>query len=260
MRPSGWRMGRAPLCHDGRVPPRLPSLRTPPIAFAHRGARAHAPENTIEAFHLAQRLGATGLESDVWLTADGVAVLDHDGIVGGRLRRTSIDKLDRAELPDVDPDAGRALRRRAAPSYELSLDVKDVAAIDAVIAAAEQAGPGALGPAVALPLGPRRADRRGASGGATCGWCTPPGWAASIGGPERHAADLARLGIDAVNLHHSEWSGGFVTLYHRFEVLAFGWDAQFDRIMVDLLGMGIDAIYSDHVDLLVAAVDRHTPI
>ncbi|MGA1075335.1 MAG: glycerophosphodiester phosphodiesterase, partial [Ilumatobacteraceae bacterium] len=58
---------------------RLPSLLDPPIMFAHRGARAHAPENTIEAFQLALRLGATGLESDAWLTADGVVVLDHDG-------------------------------------------------------------------------------------------------------------------------------------------------------------------------------------
>ena len=32
------------------VPPRIPSLRTPPIGFAHRGARAHAVENTLEAF------------------------------------------------------------------------------------------------------------------------------------------------------------------------------------------------------------------
>ncbi|MDQ1372669.1 MAG: glycerophosphoryl diester phosphodiesterase, partial [Actinomycetota bacterium] len=55
-----------------------PLLR-PPIGFAHRGARAHAPENTLEAFQLALKLGATGLESDVWLTHDGVPVLDHDG-------------------------------------------------------------------------------------------------------------------------------------------------------------------------------------
>ncbi len=113
MRRTGSRMG---LCHDDPVPPRLPSLRTPPIAFAHRGARAHAPENTIEAFRLAQRLGATGLESDVWLTADGVAVLDHDGVVGGRLRRTAIDKVAHAALPKSHPDAVRALRRRAAPT------------------------------------------------------------------------------------------------------------------------------------------------
>ena len=65
------------------MPTRLPSLQHPPIGFAHRGARAHAPENTIEAFTLALRLGATGLESDVWSTADGEAVLDHDGVIGG---------------------------------------------------------------------------------------------------------------------------------------------------------------------------------
>src|SRR5882672_12730752 len=76
--------------------PSLPSLRVPPIAFGHRGARAHAPENTLESFRLALRLGATGLESDVWLTSDGVAVLDHDGVVGNRLRRRPIASVTRS--------------------------------------------------------------------------------------------------------------------------------------------------------------------
>jgi glycerophosphoryl diester phosphodiesterase len=244
-----------PDAYDWPVPPRLPSLRTPPIAFAHRGARAHAPENTIEAFELARRLGATGLESDVWLTADGVAVLDHDGVVGGRLRRTPIDQLTRSALPDSIPSMPE-LYAACGTGFELSLDVKDVAAVDRVVEAAHAAGDDALG---RLWL---------------CHWelDTLASWrdrwpevrlvhSTRMGrlelGAERHAADLARLGIDAVNLHHTEWTGGFVALYHRFEVLAFGWDAQFDRIMADLLGMGIDAIYSDHVDLLVAAVDRH---
>ena len=67
----------------------MDSLLHPPIGFAHRGGRAHAPENTLEAFVLARRLGAPGLESDVWATSDGVAVLDHDGLVraGPRRRR-----------------------------------------------------------------------------------------------------------------------------------------------------------------------------
>ena len=64
------------------MPTRVPAAVRPPLAFAHRGARAHAPENTLAAFTLALRLGATGLESDVWVTADGEAVLDHDGLVG----------------------------------------------------------------------------------------------------------------------------------------------------------------------------------
>src|SRR5512135_1359533 len=81
------------------VAPRLPSLLTPPVGFAHRGARAHAPENTLEAFALALRLGATGLESDVWLTADGRAVLDHGGFAGGRLRPRPIAQVARDDLP-----------------------------------------------------------------------------------------------------------------------------------------------------------------
>ena len=52
---------------------------SPPVLFAHRGAKAHAPDNTLEAFELAVKLGATGLETDAWCTRDGEVVLDHDG-------------------------------------------------------------------------------------------------------------------------------------------------------------------------------------
>src|SRR3954451_21035041 len=97
MRRTWSRMG---LCHDDPMPPRLPSLRRPPISFAHRGARAHAPENTIEAFALALRLRATGRGRDVWLTCDGVAVLAHDRQVGRRPRRSAIASMGRARLPD----------------------------------------------------------------------------------------------------------------------------------------------------------------
>jgi glycerophosphoryl diester phosphodiesterase len=44
----------------------------------HRGARGLAPENTLAAFERALDLGVTTLESDVHLSADGVAVLHHD--------------------------------------------------------------------------------------------------------------------------------------------------------------------------------------
>ncbi|MEZ5137941.1 MAG: hypothetical protein R2711_03985 [Acidimicrobiales bacterium] len=44
-------------------------------------------------------------------------------------------------------------------------------------------------------------------------------------GIERRAARLQELGIDALNLHHSDWSGGHTTLVHRFGRIAFGWDA-----------------------------------
>jgi len=75
-------------------------------------------------------------------------------------------------------------------------------------------------------------------------------------GAEQRAAALARTGIDAVNLHHSEWSGGLTALFHRFEILCFGWDAQHGRILDELLDCGVDAVYSDHVDRMVEALKR----
>ena len=41
-------------------------------------------------------------------------------------------------------------------------------------------------------------------------------------GPERRAATLAAEGIDAINLHHTDWTGGLTTLFHRFERVALG--------------------------------------
>lgn len=58
----------------------LNTLPTPCI-LAHRGASAHAPENTLAAFELAVEQGADGLELDVKLTADGRVVVIHDPTV-----------------------------------------------------------------------------------------------------------------------------------------------------------------------------------
>ncbi len=48
------------------------------LIIAHRGASAHAPENTLPAFRLAERAGADAIELDVRLTSDGVPVVIHD--------------------------------------------------------------------------------------------------------------------------------------------------------------------------------------
>src|SRR4051812_4561155 len=115
---------RAPVRHDCGVAPLIPSKLPRPIGFAHRGARAHAPENTLEAFELALKLGARALESDVWLPADGVAVLDHDGLVGGRMRRRPIAEVARADLPDHIPTLAEVYAALGT-SFDLSLDLKD---------------------------------------------------------------------------------------------------------------------------------------
>ena len=52
-----------------------------PVIFAHRGASAHAPENTLAAFELALAQDADAIELDVKLSADGYAVVIHDSTV-----------------------------------------------------------------------------------------------------------------------------------------------------------------------------------
>lgn len=46
--------------------------------WAHRGASAYAPENTLEAFKLAAGQGADGVELDVQLSRDNELVVAHD--------------------------------------------------------------------------------------------------------------------------------------------------------------------------------------
>jgi glycerophosphoryl diester phosphodiesterase len=66
-----------------------------PVIFAHRGASAYAPENTLAAFQLALQQGARAIEFDVKLTADGQVVVIHDQTVNRTTDGT--DKV--AQLP-----------------------------------------------------------------------------------------------------------------------------------------------------------------
>jgi len=48
------------------------------VVCAHRGASAHLPDNSVEAFQAAIDLGADAIEADLRRTADGRLVLEHD--------------------------------------------------------------------------------------------------------------------------------------------------------------------------------------
>lgn len=81
-----------------------------PIIFAHRGASAYAPENTLAAFELALRQGADAIELDTKLTADGHVVVIHDQTIdrttpkSGKVREIhlqDIRKLDAGSHFDI---------------------------------------------------------------------------------------------------------------------------------------------------------------
>ena len=218
-----------------------------PILFAHRGGRAHAPENTLAAFRLAVRLGATGLESDVWCTLDGTPVLHHDGRVGRRPRRRLISSLDAAELPDDLPTLADLLTE-IDTDLPVSLDVKDpVAAAPTIRLTAEFGGTARLWlchPDHALLASWRDLDSR-------VRLVHSSSVNRIVTSLERHAVDLAASGVDGINLPESDWSTGLVALFRRFGLACFGWDAQHRRQIDRLVSLELDAIYGDHVDRLV---------
>jgi glycerophosphoryl diester phosphodiesterase len=74
-----------------------------PRLFAHRGASARAPENTLEAFRLAREQGASYLELDVHLSADSELVVIHDCSVSRTTgRRGRVENMSLAEIRKLD--------------------------------------------------------------------------------------------------------------------------------------------------------------
>jgi glycerophosphoryl diester phosphodiesterase len=197
------------------------------------------------AFRLALSMGATGIETDVWMTADGVPVLHHDGSI----RRRPIGRTPTRDLPSWLPTL-QDLYDGCGIDFDVSLDLKDGRSAAAAVEVARSAGHdpsrlwlcgGVQGPLswravdedVRLVAGvdPRRA----------------PSWSDLL--------DRLRAGgIDAVNVRRRRWSRALVDSVHDAGLLAFGWDAQSTRRIRALVALGCDAIYSDHVDRLVAVL------
>jgi glycerophosphoryl diester phosphodiesterase len=219
----------------------------PPFAFAHRGApRPWVRENTLTAFRHALASGVQGLESDVWRSADGVAILDHDGLIGLRPWRKPIPTLPRASAPRRMPTLEQ-LFTECGTDFQLSLDIKHPEAAAAVVAVTRAAG---------------AADRT---------WlCGPTNlvrqWRREFGddvrlvdssrrefvpeGVRERVRALAAAGVDALNMRQDEWTAADVASAHQAGVLAFGWDVNRRRDLSRLIGFGCDAVYSDSIRLL----------
>ena len=75
--------------------------------YAHRGASAEFPENTLAAFRWALELGVGCIELDVHLSADGVPVVIHDQTVDRTTDGSgAVHELTVAELQALDAGGG----------------------------------------------------------------------------------------------------------------------------------------------------------
>ena len=114
--------------------------------IGHRGASGSFPENTILAFQQALQHGADSVEFDVRLTADGVPVVIHDATVD---RTTDglgcLSELPLAAVRELDAGRGERIPTLAEVLESIGeapmiVEVKDVAAGPAVLAAIDAAG------------------------------------------------------------------------------------------------------------------------
>lgn len=136
------------------VPRHQPALPFPkphgrPACIAHRGAQAHATQNTLRAYEIAADLGADMWEIDLRLTADGVPVSCHDASTGPvfgtdlQIAETPFDDL-RAAVPGV-PTLAEILTLAKARGCGLYIELKAPGAGPAALPLLQGFGAAALG-------------------------------------------------------------------------------------------------------------------
>jgi glycerophosphoryl diester phosphodiesterase len=77
----------------------------------HRGARGHAPENTLPSFELAVSMGVDTLELDVGVTRDAVVVIHHDRSLNPDVARAADGKWVPAPAPLIKDLSFHELQR-----------------------------------------------------------------------------------------------------------------------------------------------------
>lgn len=95
------------------------------VIYGHRGASGYAPENTLEAFELAAKMGAAGVELDVHLSKDGELIVAHDEAIdrvangSGLIREMTTAELKKFRFNKTHPEYENATVPTLREVYEL---------------------------------------------------------------------------------------------------------------------------------------------
>src|SRR5262245_43520035 len=266
-------------------------LDTPgPLAFAHRGGAAHAPENSWRAFEHAVSLGYRYLETDLQATADGVLVAFHDKTLtricgqDGRVCRLSHAELSAARIGGTEPIPVLEDVLTAWPDVRFNLDVKDAPAIAPLPEVLRRTNAWDRVCVVSFSASRLRATRR-ALGRPVCMAASPLGTAmVRLGGP-RGRRDrsgpgqrgprqpvpprqrwsltdwLARTGVRCVQVPASMATPSFLRRAQRRGLQVHAWAVNDRPAMDRLLDRGVDGIMTDETvalrDVLAARHQWH---
>jgi glycerophosphoryl diester phosphodiesterase len=241
-----------------------------PRIIAHRGLATEAPENTLLAFLRALNAGATHLETDVHVSADGVAVISHDpdlSRVAGRAVR--IEQLTMAELRRIDLGEGQSFvsladALDALPDVLFNIDIKsdeagvpaarailDARAEHRVLIASFSSRRALLAAALIPDVARSASSRRVALAvlGARLGWKT--------------LVLRATSGIDAVQLPERYRFVRLVTArsvrgMHEAGVEVHVWTVNDPEAMRRLLDAGVDGLITDRTDVAREVIGRRS--
>lgn len=253
-----------------------------PTVLGHRGAAGDAPENTLVSFARALEVGAHILESDVHVTADGVAVLAHDPRVDRICNGSgAIEDLPVAALQELDagarfsPDGGASFPFRdqglviptleaafaTFPEARFNLEVKHAGAVAPTVELVEKFGRADITLLVAGEtdiMASLRAElaRRHVS----------PALSASVG--DVLAFVQAALsgaapdpGVMALQIP-AEFAGGplitpeLVAHAHAHGVWIHAWTINEEAEMARLLDLGVDGLVTDFPERMVRLLAR----
>lgn len=251
-----------------------PFLEQPgPIAFAHRGGRGQAPENTLPAFEAAVALGYGFLETDVHLTRDGVLSVFHDARLDRVTDRTGvIAELDVADVEAADAgysfsaDGGRTFPFRGRgvrvprleelltrwPSARINIDPKADRCVVPLVELIERLG--AWHRVCIGSFSDRRLARiRALSGRRACTSMGPNAvrlaWGTSVAGwMPRQRADCVQVPLRSGRVRIV--TPRFVASAHRAHLRLHVWTVNDETTMHELLDLGVDGIMSDELHLL----------
>jgi glycerophosphoryl diester phosphodiesterase len=236
-----------------------------PLAFAHRGGAAHAPENSWRAFGQAVGLGYEYLETDAQATADGVLLAFHDRTLDrvtgqpGRISRLAFSQIAGARVGGTEPIPVMEDLLAAWPDVRFNIDVKDAPAIAPLAAVLRRTSAWDRVCVASFSASRLRATRR-ALDRPVCMAASPLGAAmVRFAGPL--AERLAGSGVRCVQLPVRVATPAFIGRAHRLGLQVHVWTVNDRPTMEALLDLGVDGIMTDDTvalrDVLVSRGQWH---
>lgn len=225
-----------------------------PIVIGHRGAAAHAPENTLHSFQIALKMGADMIELDVHETNDGELVCMHDYDVGRTTNRTGlIGEMTLSQIKELDIEDSHKVptlrevlefsKGKIAVNIEIKvLDIEmkiaqlinEFSMLDEIIVSSffheTLSKIKSINPKIKTAVLLNQ----------------------QIENPVDYSLEL---GVDGINPLFYTVEPEMIELAHKKQLVIYPWTVNFEDSMVELFTAGVDGVITDYPDIARSVID-----